>query len=66
MPEVPPMSRRTKEVGLESVADLARKTEILEREMARQRAAIERLREMAEMRRPDLEPVAQDAAKRMN
>jgi hypothetical protein len=60
------MSRRPKEVGLESAADLARKTEILEREMARQRAALDRLREMAEVRRSDLEPTAHDTVKRMN
>ena len=59
------MSRRNKEVWLEPAMDLARKAEILERELATQRAALERLRELAEMRRP-LEPVAQDAAKRMN
>jgi hypothetical protein len=40
--------------------------EILEREMARQRAALDRLREMAEVRRPDLEPTAHDTVKRMN
>jgi hypothetical protein len=60
------MSRRPKEVGLESAADLARKTEILEREMARQRAALDRLREMAENRSPDLEPMSHDPAKRLN
>jgi hypothetical protein len=60
------MPRRPKEVGLESAADLARKTEILEREMARQRAALERLRELAEMRRPDIEAASHDPAKRLN
>jgi hypothetical protein len=40
------MARRPKPVGLESAADLARKVEILEREMATQRAALERLKQM--------------------
>jgi hypothetical protein len=40
------MARRPKPVGLESAADLARKVEILEREMATQRAALERLKQL--------------------
>ena len=46
MPEVP-MPRRAKAVGLDSSTDLARKVEILEREMATQREALERLKQMA-------------------
>ena len=40
------MGRRPKSVGLESTADLARKTEILEREMAAQREALDRLKQI--------------------
>jgi hypothetical protein len=40
------MPRRPKRVGVESAADLARKIEVLEREMATQRVALERLKEM--------------------
>jgi hypothetical protein len=40
------MARRPKRVGLESAADLARKIAILEREMAQQRAALDRLKQM--------------------
>ena len=40
------MGRRPKPVGFESSADLARKVEILEREMAAQRAALDRLKEL--------------------
>jgi hypothetical protein len=39
--------RRRMAAGLESLADLARKSEILERELAVQRRAIEKLRQMA-------------------
>ena len=42
--EMPP---RAKDSELDSAAELARKMEILEREMAVQRAAMERLKEMA-------------------
>ena len=52
--------RRRTAAGLESMEDLARKTEILERELAVQRHAIERLKQMATVRRkdePDLLPV---------
>jgi hypothetical protein len=41
------MPRRPRTVGIESSTDLARKAEILEREMETQRAALERLKEMA-------------------
>ena len=60
------MSRRPKEAGMESATNLARKTQVLERELERQRAALERLRELAEAHRHGLEPVALDAARRMN
>jgi hypothetical protein len=39
--------RRRTAAGLESLADLARKAEILERELAVQRRALEKLRQMA-------------------
>lgn len=49
--------RRRTAAGLESLADLARKTEILERELAVQRQALDRLREMAvEPRKDAVEP----------
>jgi hypothetical protein len=51
---------------MESATNLARKTQVLERELERQRAALERLRELAEAHRHGLEPVALDAARRMN
>ena len=38
--------RRRTAAGLESLQDLARKTEILERELALQREALEKLRQM--------------------
>jgi hypothetical protein len=41
------MPRRPRTVGIESSLDLARKAEILEREMETQRVALERLKEMA-------------------
>ena len=40
------MPRRPRTVGIESALDLARKAEILERELATQREAIERLKQM--------------------
>ena len=40
------MARRPTTGALESASDLARKVEILEREMAAQRAALERLKQM--------------------
>jgi hypothetical protein len=49
------MPRRPRTVGIESSADLARKAEILEREMATQRAAIERLKEMGTSRHLDVD-----------
>ena len=39
--------RRRTAAGIESLEDLARKTEILERELAVQRQALEKLRQMA-------------------
>jgi hypothetical protein len=44
------MARRPRTVGTESSFDLARKAEILERELAVQRDAIERLKEMGTSR----------------
>jgi len=41
------MPRRRKPAGLECLVDLARKVEILEREMSAQRQAMERLKEKA-------------------
>jgi hypothetical protein len=46
------MARRPKPAGLESSADLARKMEILEREMASQREALERLKQMGPRQDP--------------
>lgn len=43
------MPRRRKPAGLECLAELARKTAILERELSVQRQAIERLMESAPM-----------------
>jgi hypothetical protein len=39
--------RRRTAAGIESLEDLARKTEILERELAVQRQALEKLRQMS-------------------
>lgn len=47
------MARRPRTVGTESALDLARKAEILEREMAVQRDALERLKQMGTSRHPD-------------
>jgi hypothetical protein len=44
------MGHRPKSVGLESTADLARKMEILEREMAAQREALDRLKQIGTQR----------------
>jgi hypothetical protein len=51
--------RRRTAAGLESLEDLARKTEILERELAIQRHALERLKQMSARRKDpaDLVPV---------
>ena len=51
------MARRPRTVGTESALDLARKAEILEREMAVQRDALERLKQMGTSRHPDPEQV---------
>jgi hypothetical protein len=50
------MARRPKTVGIESSIELARKTEILERELATQRDALERLKQMASSRQPETTP----------
>lgn len=47
------MPRRPRTVGIESALDLARKAEILEREMATQREALERLKQMGTTRQVD-------------
>ena len=47
------MPRRPRTVGIESSLDLARKAEILEREMATQREAIERLKQLGTTRQVD-------------
>lgn len=47
-----PRRRRTA-AGLESLTDLARKCEILERELAVQREALEKLRQMGAVRHKD-------------
>lgn len=49
------MARRPRTVGTESALDLARKAEILEREMAVQRDALERLKQMSTSKHPDAE-----------
>jgi hypothetical protein len=41
------MPRRRKPAGLECLVDIARKAEVLERELSTQRAAMERLKEKA-------------------
>ena len=53
------MTRRPKPAGLESSADLARKVEILEREMASQREALERLKQMG----PEQDPAGHTGAR---
>lgn len=58
------MARRPRTVGTESSADLARKAEILEREMAVQRDALERLRQMATPRHPEDEREARPQPER--
>jgi hypothetical protein len=55
------MPRRSKAPGLDSSEDLARKVEILEREMATQRAALERLKEMSVQRTSRGDAPATDA-----
>ena len=59
------MPRREKAVGLDSSTDLARKVEILEREMATQREALERLKQLATPRHSergdDAHPAKQSA-----
>ena len=47
------MARRPRTVGTESALDLARKAEILEREMAVQRDALERLKQMSTSKPPE-------------
>ena len=49
------MGRRPKTLGFESSAELARKIDILEREMATQRAALDRLKQIGSARMDELE-----------
>ena len=58
------MARRPRTVGTESALDLARKAEILEREMAVQRDALERLKQMSVSRPPERERVLNGRTKR--
>jgi len=55
--------RRRTAAGLESLADLARKAEILERELAVQRQALEKLRQMAITARKDTDVLTIPARK---
>jgi hypothetical protein len=48
------MARRPKVAGLESSADLARKFEILEHELAAQRAALDKLKQLGPSRGSEL------------
>ena len=50
------MPPRAKPPELDPAAELARKVEILEREMATQRAAMERLKQMSVARPPNRSP----------
>jgi len=52
-PKGVPMARPRKSLPSD-LADLAKKTEILEREMSAQRAAIERLKQLGQVRRQPL------------
>ena len=62
LPEVFMARRRRLAAGIESLEDLARKAEILERELAVQRQALEKLRQMASTSRKDIpQPVARVA-----
>jgi hypothetical protein len=56
--------RRRTAAGLESLEDLARKTEILERELALQREALEKLRQMSASTRKDAVESESPAARR--
>ena len=58
------MARRPRTVGTESALDLARKAEILEREMAVQRDALERLKQMSTSRHPEPDQVVATRTKR--
>ena len=58
------MARRPRTVGTESALDLARKAEILEREMAVQRDALERLKQMSTSRHPEPDQVVAPRTKR--
>ena len=55
--------RRRTAAGLESLAELARKAEILERELAVQRHALEKLRQMAITARKDADTLIVPARK---
>jgi hypothetical protein len=58
------MARRPRTVGTESALDLARKAEILEREMAVQRDALERLKQMSTAKPRERERVLNARTKR--
>jgi len=58
------MTRRPRTVGTESSFDLARKAEILERELAVQRDAIERLKQMGTSRHAQTEQALDRRTKR--
>jgi hypothetical protein len=56
--------RRRLAAGLESLHDLARKAEILERELAVQREALEKLRQMSAASRKDLPDILPAAVRK--
>jgi hypothetical protein len=59
------MSRRRSPAAADPLANLAEKLEILEREMAAQRAALERLKQMGAAPRPtSREPVTPPAVRK--
>ena len=53
------MARQPKLAGLESSADLARKLQILEQEMATQREALDKLKQLGPSRVSDVEHAPQ-------
>ena len=55
--------RRRTAVGSDSLEELARKAKILERELAVQREALDKLKEMGTARKPEREPIAPVARK---
>lgn len=58
------MARRRNPASIDPLADLAQKIAILEREMAAQRAALDRLKQMGPVRRPAANEPATPAAVR--